>query len=109
MIAVGIDVSKSKSNLVFTTELGNHYSFATYYKRFKVLASSIGRPDARPHDLRHTTATVAITSGADIKSVQSLLGHATASFTLNTYAHTSEKMQQDTAIRMQGYYDSINA
>ena len=61
----------------------------------------------RPHDLRHTAATVAIASGADIKSVQDLLGHATASFPLNVYAHTSEQMMKDMAARMQSYYDGL--
>lgn len=94
-------------NLVFTDEAGSHYAIYTFYKRFKAIAASIGRPDARPHDLRHTAATVAIASGADIKSVQDLLGHATASFTLNVYAHTSEQMMKDTAARMQSYYDNM--
>ena len=53
-------------------------------------------------------ATVAISTGSDVKSVQTMLGHATASFTLNVYAHTSEKMMKDTADRMQSYYDSID-
>lgn len=95
-------------DLVFTDETGRHYAFSSFYKRFKRIAASIGRPDARPHDLRHTAATVAIASGADVKSVQDMLGHATASFTLNVYAHTSEKMIQDTAARMQSYYDGLS-
>ena len=82
---------------------------STFYKGFKRLLKEMGRPDARPHDLRHTAATVAIASGADIKSVQSLLGHATASFTLNVYAHTSEKMMEDTAARVQNYYDQLKS
>lgn len=96
-------------DLVFTDEAGKHYALHTLYKRFKTIAASIGRPDARPHDLRHTAATVAIASGADIKNVQDLLGHATASFTLNVYAHTSEQMMADTAARMQNYYDELAA
>ena len=96
-------------DLVFTDEVGTHYAIHTFYKRFKAIAASIGRPDARPHDLRHTAATVAIASGADVKSVQELLGHATASFTLNVYAHTSEQMMKDTAARVQSYYDSMAA
>ena len=95
--------------LVFTDETGKHYAIVSFYKNFKRIAASIGRPDARPHDLRHTAATVAIASGADIKSVQDLLGHATASFTLNVYAHTSEQMMKDTAARMQGYYENLTA
>ncbi|MDE6997350.1 MAG: site-specific integrase [Oscillospiraceae bacterium] len=99
----------NQDDLVFTNELGRHYVILTFYKNFKKIAASIGRPDARPHDLRHTAATVAIASGADIKSVQDLLGHATASFTLNVYAHTSEQMMKDTAARMQSYYDNLAA
>ncbi len=94
-------------NLVFTNEKGRHLAIFTFYKNFKTIAASIGRPDARPHDLRHTAATVAIASGADIKSVQDMLGHSTASFTLNVYAHTSEKMKEDTAARVQSYYDNL--
>ena len=96
-------------NLVFTNELGRHLAIFTFYNAFKKIVASIGRPDARPHDLRHTAATVVIASGADIKSVQSPLDHATASFTLNVYAHTSERMMADTASRVQGYYDSLKS
>lgn len=97
------------NGLVFTNETGGNLAFSTFYKNFKRIAASIGRPDARPHDLRHTAATVAIAAGADIKSVQDLLGHATASFTLNVYAHTSDQMRKDTAARMQSYYDNLTA
>ena len=96
-------------NLVFTDELGRHLAISTFYKTFKRIAASIGRPDAHPHDLQHTAATVAIAAGADIKSVQDLLGHATASFTLNVYAHTSGQMKKDTAARMQNYYDNLKS
>ena len=96
-------------NLVFTDATGKHLAIHTCYKHFKRIAARIGRPDARPHDLRHTAATVAIASGADIKSVQDLMGHATASFTLNVYAHTSDQMRRDTAARMQSYYDNLTA
>jgi len=96
-------------NLVFTNELGRHLTFDVFYRHFKKIAASIGRPDARPHDLRHTAATVAIASGADIKSVQDLMGHATAAFTLNVYAHTSDQMRKDTAARVQEYYDNLTA
>lgn len=38
------------------------------------------------HDLRHTAASLAISSGANVKAVQRMLGHATATETLNRYA-----------------------
>lgn len=96
-------------DLVFTNELGRYLIFQTFHTHFKKVAESIGRPDARPHDLRHTAATVAIASGSDVKSVQDLLGHATASFTLNVYAHTSAQMKKDTAARMQDYFAKLKA
>ncbi len=41
----------------------------------------------RIHDLRHTAASLMISSGASIKAVQRQLGHATASMTLDLYGH----------------------
>ena len=101
------DVWSNPWNLVFTNEIGEHYKVSTFYKRFKAIGKMIGRPDARPHDLRHTAATVAIANGVDIKSVQSMLGHATASFTLDVYAHTSRKMMEENAAKVQGFYDNL--
>jgi integrase len=40
-----------------------------------------------PHELRHTAASLAIASGASIKGVQSMLGHASAAMTLDRYGH----------------------
>lgn len=39
-----------------------------------------------PHDMRHTAASIAIRSGASVKAVQAMLGHASAKVTLDTYA-----------------------
>ena len=44
------------------------------------------RPRVTPHDLRHTAASLAISSGASVKAVQRMLGHASAAMTLDTYA-----------------------
>lgn len=41
----------------------------------------------RVHDLRHTAATLWLTSGVDAKTVQNWLGHSTAKLTLDTYGH----------------------
>jgi len=43
-------------------------------------------PRLTPHDLRHTAASLAISSGANVKAVQRMLGHASAAMTLDTYA-----------------------
>lgn len=43
-------------------------------------------PDVTPHDLRHTAASIAVSSGANVKVLQKMLGHASASMTLDRYA-----------------------
>jgi integrase len=47
----------------------------------------VDKPGLRPHDLRHTAATAWLRITGDVKAVQSLLGHATASMTLDLYSH----------------------
>ena len=39
------------------------------------------------YDLRHTAASIAIKSGANIKVIQAMLGHASATMTLDNYGH----------------------
>ena len=97
----------NKWNLVFTDELGNHLFPQTVLKRFKRVATRIGRPDARFHDLRHTYAVTALQEGDDIKTVQTNLGHATASFTLDVYGHVSQKMKAESAARMEAFIQNI--
>ena len=80
---------------------------ADHYKDFKKIATSIGRPDARFHDLRHAYAVAAIKSGDDIKTVQGNLGHATAAFTLDVYGHVTDQMKQESAQRMEKYIKSV--
>ncbi len=96
-------------NLVFTDSLGKFIIPQTASKRFKALCASIGRPDARFHDLRHTYAVVSLQEGDDVKTVQQNLGHATASFTLDVYGHVSEKMKQDSARRMENFISKVKA
>ena len=57
-------------------------------RRMKRFVRSVGLPDYSPHDLRHTCASLLLSSGADIKSVQEILGHADARTTLNYYVKT---------------------
>ena len=38
------------------------------------------------HDLRHSAASLAISAGANVKAVQTMMGHASAAMTLDTYA-----------------------
>ena len=51
-------------------------------------------PDMRFHDLRHTFATHALTSGVDAKTLSGILGHTKTSFTLDTYTHVTGDMHR---------------
>jgi integrase len=50
-------------------------------------AKSIDISGFHPHELRHTAASLAIASGADVKVVQQMLGHKSAVMTLDQYGH----------------------
>ena len=56
-----------------------------------------GLPKVRFHDLRHTFATLAIQNGVDVKTVSGMLGHYSAGFTLDTYAHVTTAAQKEAA------------
>ena len=59
-----------------------------------------GLPEIRFHDLRHTFATLALQNGVDVKTVSGMLGHFSAGFTLDTYAHVTTAAQRQAAETM---------
>src|SRR6202011_4713542 len=79
-------------DLVFTSPEGAVLRVSTWRPRVfkpavKRLVHKIPEfPTVTPHDLRHTAASLAISAGANVKAVQTMLGHASAVLTLDTYA-----------------------
>ncbi len=53
-----------------------------------------------PHELRHTAASLAVSSGANVKAVQRMLGHASAAMTLDVYSGLFDDDLGDLAARM---------
>lgn len=94
-------------HLVFTTEFGRYINNKILYQNFKRIMGKLGKPDLRFHDLRHTYAVNSLRAGDDIKTVQENLGHATASFTLATYAHATPGMKRESAKRMTEFIRSV--
>lgn len=77
------------------------------YRHLKTLLKQAGLPDIRFHDLRHTFATHALTSGVDAKTLSGILGHTNASFTLDTYTHTTGDMQKRASEIVDGFLTDI--
>ncbi|MFC3382792.1 tyrosine-type recombinase/integrase [Couchioplanes azureus] len=78
---------KGRDDLVFTAPNGGPLRNTNFRPRvFQPAAESIGLAGLTPHDLRHTAASLAVAAGANVKAVQRMLGHASASMTLDVYA-----------------------
>ena len=90
------------SDLIFTTARGEPINEEYMVKKhFKPLLREAGLPNIRLYDLRHTSATLALTVGVAPKVVSEQLGHASAAFTLDTYSHVLPHMQEEAASKME--------
>ena len=79
---------KEPDELVFNGVRGGGPLRAPIFRvGFHVAAAAIGIPELHPHELRHTAASLAIASGADVKVVQQMLGHSSAAMTMDVYGH----------------------
>ena len=78
----------ARSKYVIARSDGRRIPTHSYQYAFQAILKKCGiRP--RPfHTLRHTFATRALEIGIDVKTVSELLGHSSAAFTLNRYAHS---------------------
>ncbi len=80
------------SRYVFTQEhspeLMHPQTPTRYFKKF---GQRHGIEDFHPHKLRHTSASLAITNGADVVSVSERLGHSDTAVTLRMYAHANDE------------------
>lgn len=89
---------KAISSYVFTREDSpepmHPQSPTRYLQKF---SERCGVPGLHPHKLRHTFASVAITSGADVASVSEALGHSDKAVTLRMYTHATDESISDAA------------
>ena len=83
--------------LIFAGPLDDIRSMGSTRNAFKRAARQVGFPDLRFHDLRHTSATLALKAGVHPKIVSERLGHANVAITMNVYSHVLPDMQRDAA------------
>jgi integrase len=91
---------KTHDTYVFPSPNGGPLSPDSVNNMLKRVLERAGIPKVRFHDLRHTFATIALQNGVNIKTVSGMLGHFSAGFTLDTYAHVTTSAQTEAAQTM---------
>jgi integrase len=92
--------TRGGDELLFTTARGQSLRANNWRTREfipAVAAAELAVPGLTPHKLRHTAASLAIAAGADVKVLQTMLGHADAAMTLNVYGHLFPDRLDDVA------------
>lgn len=82
-------VGNRKTGLVFTTSEGNYIHPRSFQRSFDMLLKRARLPKIRLHDMRHSTASLLLTNGTDLRSVSDILGHASTRVTTDIYLHST--------------------
>jgi len=93
---------KCELDLVFPNDAGGVIDNSSMLRRhFHPALKKAGLPRIRYHDLRHTYASLLIEQGENIKYIQTQLGHASPSITMDVYAHLMTSTNQAAASRLE--------
>jgi integrase len=87
-------------NLVFTTHVGTWLDPRNVYSYWHALCDQAKVRRCRPHDLRHTAASVLLLQGTDMRTVMEILGHSRMATTSDLYTHVLAEVKADAAARM---------
>lgn len=93
-------LAQGRHEVVFVNRYGRNLSRQGFWKRLRAYGVEAGIVDLHPHLLRHSFATHLLEHGADLRSVQAMLGHADIS-TTQIYTHIHEQ-------RLRGLYDRFH-
>lgn len=97
-----LDLDRPAADPLLRTSTGGRVGKDNWRARHWAPArDGLGVAGLRIHDLRHTAASLAIASGADVKAVQRMLGHESAAMTLDLYGHLWDRALDDVAARME--------
>jgi integrase/recombinase XerD len=85
-----IEKEKPKGIFMFPNKKGEKITRQTVWKLIRKYANKMEKTHVSPHTIRHTFATHLLEGGADLRSVQILLGHEDIS-TTQIYTHVDKK------------------
>ncbi len=78
--------------------------FGPFRSGFKAILKKAGLPAIRWHDLRHSAATLLLSTGCHPKIVQERLGHSTIGITMDTYSHVLPTMQREAVDKLDSLF-----
>ncbi|MCA1701923.1 MAG: site-specific integrase [Actinobacteria bacterium] len=108
VLAEQLSLYPSKERWVFSPRDGGpmrHSNFLSRHFKPALIAAGLNGK-VRIHDLRHSAASIAIASGANVKQVQQMLGHASATVTLDTYSHVFPSLAEQLRQKMNDAYET---
>jgi integrase len=94
---LSLGIKQGTETPVISNEVGGRmdgHNLARWWRSFQ---EHYGFEGLRFHDLRHTHATMLVSSGLNIKAVSSRLGHANVGITLDLYAHAQREDDEKAA------------
>lgn len=90
------------NGLVFTTDAGTPLRSANFRRKVWLRAvAEISQDGLRPHDLRHTCASLLIAADAHPRHIKEHLGHSSISVTMDVYGHLYEDSRDEIAQRLE--------
>lgn len=92
-----IGISTSEQTPVCCSNVCGFINVSNFESWWRKWADAQGFGGLKFHELRHTQATQLLAAGMDVKTVQSRLGHASASLTLDLYAHALPERDREAA------------
>ena len=88
----------SMDHLILTSKKNKPVEPRNLARSFQLYSDKLGLPRISMHTLRHTAATLLKSTGAPVKDVQLILGHANISTTLAIYQHGDENSHKSSLL-----------